>query len=100
MSIYGRSRIFQKVKPHRWTAIGLEPHGAHSSPTAPLDGGFQVKDSTPRAVWKEEGESSYSNSNSPCRFGKKGEEFESRNPNPYPTRFGTGAGQPRAWPPT
>jgi hypothetical protein len=49
-SIYGKSRIRRKVKPRRWTTMGLGPHGAHPWPAAPLGGGVQARDS-PRAVW-------------------------------------------------
>jgi hypothetical protein len=49
-NIYGRSGIFRKVKPRRRTTMGLGPHGAHPLSAAPLRGGVQVKDSTPRAV--------------------------------------------------
>jgi hypothetical protein len=35
-SIYGKSRIRQKVKPQRWTTMGLGPPGAHPSSAAPL----------------------------------------------------------------
>jgi hypothetical protein len=50
-NIYGRSGIFWKVKPQRWTTMGPRPHGAHPWPAAPLAGGVIVQESTPSAVW-------------------------------------------------
>jgi hypothetical protein len=72
--------------------MGLGPHGAHSYLAAPLGGGVQVKDSTPRVVLERRG-SSYSNSYSPLRFGNKGRS-SGRNPSPSPNSAKGGAGRP------
>jgi hypothetical protein len=59
-SIYGKSRIRQKVKPRRWTTMGLGPHGPTNgwpyqgarSPLGRFEGVEFTSNSTyPRSVW-------------------------------------------------